>query len=646
MESRRFERWELLDNFLEVTDTVPQMFYSTVKHFGDRPANIYKDGEEWKELNYKGWAKVSEEIAHGLLSLGVEKGTANCIIAHTCAQWAWSDIGNQLAGGVTVTIFPTLSDDEIMYILTHSKVNYVFAGDKELLERVQALWDKVPTIKGIICFDKSFTGDKVKTWNLQQLIDLGRDYQVENPDLLQECINTITANDPATVIYTSGTTGKLKPALFSHKDCVVAAWRGLKINTIGGTPLTYENTVYLSVMPLAHVMERTYGYFCVIANGGTIGFGQSPSTILPDLQVIKPTLFVWVPRLYERILKGMEISFSGTPEGKELWNWAMDVGSRMVDARTSPTGLIDMTIDPVTELTGQLKEDYIKARELVYSKVHAALGGRIVLLACGGASLHPNLHRAFMGMGFAMVNGYGLTETMCNLTISYSNAIKIGWNAEPGPGFDFKVDDDGELLVKGMGIITEYYNDPESTASDFTEDGYFHTGDIVEFDENGYFHIVDRKKSIVVMDTGKNVAPLRIEAKLLSDMVIEQALIIGDGRKYITAIIVPYWDGVISKFKENKIPFDESQLVYEEINGTQSCVEVGSDLATHPGIVSLVQNVVDQANSELSDFETVKNFYISPRKFTQSRDELTPTQKPKNRVIVKNFAEEIEALYA
>lgn len=634
----------LMDHFYETTNTIPEMFYNVVQVFGDRPGNMYKEGDLWKTISYKEWSLISEEIGNALLSLGVNKGEKNCIMAHTSPQWAWCDIANITAGAITVTIFPTLSNDEVEYILNHSDVHYIFAGNPELLKNLENILDKTPTVKGLICMTGNYNGDGKRTWSLEQFRAMGRDYAWKHQGQLDQRRHSITADDGATIIYTSGTTGKLKPARFTHKGCVAAAWRGIRFNAEGGKFFNYEDT-YFSVMPLSHVMERTYGYFCWIGIGGMIGYGGGPSTIIQDMQAIKPSVMVWVPRMYERVLRGLEGVFCATPEGKQAWDWSMQIGAQMVNARTKPNGTIDMTVDPVDELEGQLRDDYIKARELIFSKFHAALGGRLSALACGGANLNPEMHRLFTGMGYAMGNGWGLTETFSNLSLSRYNAIKIGWNGPPAPGVDMKQDEDGEALVKGVGIITEYENDPDSNIGSFTEDGYFRTGDIIEFDENGFLHIIDRKKSIIVMDTGKNVAPARIEAKILANMAIEQVLIIGDGRKYISALIVPYWDSIVAQFKNIRLPFDERKLVYEEVNGVQSCVEVGEDLAHHPVVMELVKKTVDAANSELNDYERIKKFSIVERKFTQSRGELTPTMKIKNRIVTEHYADLIEDLY-
>lgn len=637
-------RIQWLDLWLDYIKTVPQMFYHTVKHHGKRPANTFWTGSDWKTINYEEWAVISEEIANGLLGFGVNKGDNIVIMSPTCVEWGWVDIGIELVGGCTTTIFPSLSGDDVEFIVNHSQVSYFFVSNPDLLLKVQQLKPKLPSVRGFICMTGDFQGDGVETWSLEQLRQIGRNYQKENPNALRERWQSLTEDDAATTVYTSGTTGKLKAARLTHGEVIGGLWRSLRNGAMGNVEFNCDD-VYLSVMPLAHIMERTYGFFCIIAVGGCIAYGRGPAFVIQDMQAIQPTWMVMVPRMMDRILKGIKQQFTATPEGEKLWNWAMDIGNQMIDARLSPEGTIDTTIDPLDELTGQLREDYIKAKEMVFDKIKAALGGRLRCFASGGAALLPELHRPFLALGLYVPNGYGLTETLCGVGVSRANSVKVSWNSPVCPGLEWKQDDDGELLVKGIGVIKQYYNDPESNQTCFTEDGFFRTGDIVEFDENGIFRVVDRKKAIIVLDTGKNVAPAKIESLILRETLIDQVLVVGDGKKYVTALICPNWDEILRILDARGVTYDKTKLRYEMVNGMQACVEVGPDLVSNPVVKEIVDNAVAKANAELADFETVKKYVIPQRKFLQSRDELTPTSKTKFRVIMKNFADEISSLY-
>jgi len=396
---------------------------------------------------------------------------------------------------------------------------------------------------------------------------------------------------------------------------------------------------------MAHIMERTYGMFCIMAVGACLAWGRGPAYVIQDMQEIKPTFMVMVPRMMDRILKGLRQVFGATPEGAKAWDWAIDVACRAVDARIGENGTIDMSINFIDDLTGDIREEYIKAKAAVFDKVNAAMGGSLRCFASGGAALLPELHKPFLGMGFFVANGYGLTETLCGVGVGRGTCVKVSWNAPIAPGIEWCQDDDGELLIKGKGIIKEYYKDPESNQASFTEDGFFRTGDIVEFDENGIFHVVDRKKAIIVMDTGKNVAPAKSEALLMRNILIDQALIIGDGKKYIAALISPNWDEMMRIADAKGIAYDKEKLKYELVNGLNTCVEVGPELYEAEFVRQIIAETVNQANAELADFEQIKKFRIPHRKFLQKYDELTPTSKAKQRVIMANFAEDIESLY-
>ena len=637
-------RIQWIDLWNEYVHTVPQMFYTPVKFHGDRPAHIYWKNDQWVTLTYKEFAAVAEEIAAGLIGLGVQKGDNLVIMSTNCPEWGWADMGIELAGGCTTTIFPSLGKADVTFIINHSQVNYVFAGNKALADMINSFRDELPTLKGIIVLQELEAGNGQDLFTLDEIREAGRKLLEQQPDIVANRTATITPEDAATTVYTSGTTGKLKAARLSHRVVTDGIWRCLRNQMMG--EIGVESTeVYLSVMPMAHIMERTYGMFCIMAVGACLAWGRGPAFVIQDMQEIKPTFMVMVPRMMDRILKGLRQVFGATPEGAAAWDWAMDVACRAVDARIGEDGTFDMSLDYLDELNGDIREEYIKAKAAVFDKVHAVMGGRLRCFASGGAAILPELHKPFLGMGLFVANGYGLTETLCGVGVGRGNNVKVSWNAPVAPGIEWRQDDDGELLLKGAGIITEYYNDPESNQTCFTEDGFFRTGDIVEFDENGIFHVVDRKKAIIVMDTGKNVAPAKAEALLMRNILIDQVLIVGDGKKYITALICPNWDEMAKIADAKGIPYDKEKLHYELVNGMNTCVEVGPDLAEAEFVRQIVAETVEKANQELADFEQIKKFRIPHRKFLQKYDELTPTSKAKQRVIMTNFAADIASLY-
>lgn len=637
-------RIQWIDLWHDHIHTVPQMFYSSVKHHGERNAHIYWKDDHWETLSYTEFASIAEEIAAGLISLGIVKGDNLVIMSTNCPEWGWADMGIELAGGCTTTIFPSLGREDVTFIINHSQVKYLFAGNADLVEKINSYRSELPSLEGIICFHGLESGNGKDIFTLNEIRTMGKELLDKQPTVVKERVASIMPNDAATTVYTSGTTGKLKAARLSHGEVTDGLWRCLRNQMMGNIGFITEE-VYLSVMPMAHIMERTYGMFCVMAVGGCLAWGRGPTSVIQDMQEIKPTFMVMVPRMMDRILKGLRQVFAATPEGAATWDWAMDVAMRAVDARIGEDGTFDASVDFLDELTGEIREEYIKAKAAVFDKVHAAMGGRLRCFASGGAAILPELHKPFLGMGFFVANGYGLTETLCGVVVGRATSVKVSWNAPIAPGIEWRQDEDGELLLKGAGIIKEYYNDPESNRECFTEDSFFRTGDIVEFDEHGIMRVVDRKKALIVMDTGKNVAPAKIEALLMRNVLIDQVLIIGDGRKYITALICPNWDEILKLCDANGVPYDKEKLRYELVNGMNICVEVGPELANSELVKKIVGDTVDAANQELADFEQIKKFKIPQRKFLQRFDELTPTSKPKQRMIMNNFTADIDSLY-
>jgi long-chain acyl-CoA synthetase len=310
-------------------------------------------------------------------------------------------------------------------------------------------------------------------------------------------------------------------------------------------------------------------------------------------------------------------------------------------------GVIDLTTDPTLYLDETLKEEFLRADKEVFSVIRGVFGGRVNKAYSGGALLPADLQKNYWGMNFPLLDGWGLTETASGINMVQARCVRIGWEGPQMAGSNTEVmldPDDNEILVRGDSVIKEYYNNPEDTAVSFTKDGWFRTGDIGEID-HGFLRIIDRKKAIIVLDTGKNVSPAYIEMKFTNNPVVEQILVLGDNRKYISALIVPSYDNIMQLFRQKNIAFDESKLVYATINGMETCVEVGEDLAYHPETYKLVDEAIKRVNEDLADYAAIKRFKIIPRKFTEERGELTPTLKIKNRVVFANYAKEIEELY-
>lgn len=635
---------ELMDNFQREIKSAAHMFDNTIRTSGDRPAQKFKADGVFKTITYREFGDIVEQMAYGLMALGLEKGDRVCLAAATSAQWGWADFAILTSGGVTVTVYPSLSPEEMAFIGNHSEARFMVVGNEEILQRAMEASLRIPSVQKIIVLDEAYNGDNPDVLSLNRLKALGGKYKAENPGAYEQRWQSLTRDDPSSIIYTSGTTGALKGSLLTHGELLDSVLRSLRHMVNGGYSASYNDMAF-SILPLAHIWERNNSYLGMILAGGCIGYGEKPTTLLQDIQEIKPTWVLLVPRLWTRIFSGFKGIMSGTPEGKQLFDWAMEVGLRVLEKRTGPNGAIDLTADPTANLDPELKADFEKADAQVFSVLRNLLGGRLRIPYSGGAALPADLHRSFLAMNFPLLNGWGLTETAAGINHGYPNATKIGWLSKMVPGVEAKLEDDGEILVRGVGIIKEYYKNPQETAEAFTTDGWFKTGDIGEFDSEGFLRIVDRKKAICVLDTGKNVAPARVEAKFTNSAIVEQVVALGHGRKFISALIVPAYDYVLYLLKEKGVKIDESKLEYANINGMDTCVKVGDDVASNPLLWEMVEQEVEKANRELEDYETIKQFKILPRKLTEFTGELTPTLKIKTRIVVANFANEIEDMY-
>ncbi len=635
----------MLNKFLEEVKTIPRMFYNTVENFGERPALKYKVDDNYVTLDYNGFADIVEKLGAGLLSLGLTKGDRVCLMAHTSPQWAWADFAIQTSGGITVTVYPTLSVEETVFIVNHSEAKFLIAGNGHIATKLVSAWGEMPGLEKIIVMQGGYSCDDDRVTNMDKFKEMGRALLAADPSRHRRQWETITADDPSSIIYTSGTTGNLKGSLLSQGNMIGALGRSLKHMAMSGYSASY-NDVAFSLLPLAHIWERNNSYLAMISVGACIGYAEKPTTLLQDIQAIKPTWVLLVPRVWDRIYSGFKAAFTSSPEGKQLFDWAVKVGERAIEHRTGPTGAIDLTADPTIGMDEKLKADFLRADKMVYNQLRQFLGGRLKIPYSGGGHLPPDLHRNYLLLNFPLLNGWGLTETAAGISHGSPNATKIGWLARMVPGVEAKLDVDGEILVRGIGIIREYYKNDIETADAFTEDGWFKTGDIGEFDEEGFLRIIDRKKSIIVLDTGKNVAPAKIESKFVNSPFVDQVVVVGNDRKYIAALIVPVFDLILYMMKEKGYHFDTSQLIYAEINGVNSCIEVGQDVINNPMVKELIESEVRRINEYLEEYETIKKYAILPRKFTEEAGEMTPTMKIKNRMIFKHFHDEIESMYA
>jgi len=629
-------------------ETINQLFNAAIRRGGQNRFQWWRTGPDTTEsLTYTQVGYKVKDLCGALLEMGMEKRDRIAIMAPNCPQWLWADMAILNAGAVTVTIYPTSSERELSYIINDSGCRAIFVKDADILQRVLNCVNNLPTLEKIIVMDSDYEGDHPLLVSIDEMFKKGAVYLAQNPTAYEERWHSVQPWDWATIVYTSGTTGQSKGVLHTHRSIMASIYRDDYNTAISG--YTFDETdVNLCFLPLSHTYERQMGEMLSMLYGTTIAYAQKASTVIEDIQVFQPTYFMSVPRIYERIYMTLREMACKTEQGRQMFENAMEIGMQVIDARTKEDGSVDMGFDvDMTEgLPEDLKEKYLQVDKNLFSIIRGMLGSRFRIAYSASAALSPDLCKAFLAMGIRINEGYGLTETCNSIIYNDLRSIKPGSVGKVAAGVDARIAEDGELQVRAENLFLKYFNKPEETKEAFTEDGYFKTGDIVEVDEYGYYKIVDRKKAIMVLDTGKKVPRAKVESPYSTSRYIEQIFVIGDDRKYVSALVVPKFAWFIQYFKENNISFDESKLIYQGEGADRTCIQVGEDFISNPVLQDMIASEIEEYNRLLEPHEAIKKWAILPRQFLLERDELTPTLKTKAKVIQANWAETIEKLYA
>ncbi|MEA1960813.1 MAG: long-chain fatty acid--CoA ligase [Bacillota bacterium] len=627
--------------------TIAQLFNDAVVKYGDLTCQMWKPTPDTVDtLTYSQVYWKVKDLTCGLMALGVEKTDRICLMAPNCPQWLWADFAILCAGAVTTTIYPTSSAREMNYIVNDSGARMIFVRDQAGIDKVESMREEMPALRKIVVMEDIPYPDDPAFISVSELILLGRRYYAKHPLSYEKRWRSVGIFDWCTIVYTSGTTGEPKGALHTHHS--ISGANVLDYRLFAKNEYDFnEEHVALSFLPLSHTYERQYGQFIAIDKGVTIAYCQNPSTLMEDFRTFKPHYMMAVPRIFERMWVAIRKQYDSTPESKALFEKALAIGLQVVDFHSDEHGFLDMSWDKDYSegLPEELLEQYRWADGEVFSKVRELLGGRFIVAVSASASLNPFLVRAFLAMGIRIDEGYGLTET-CNTT-TYNNMKKVlpGSIGPMGPGVEGRLAEDGELEVRGANIFLEYFNKPKATAEAFTEDGFFRTGDIARFGPDRYVFIIDRKKGLVVLDTGKKVPRGKVESQFATSEYVQQVCVAGDTKPYLSALVVPKYDFFINYFKSNEIIFDETKLVFEGSGKDRTCITVGEDFIQKKELIEFVKQDIDEKNKGLESYERIKNYVILNRQFSVEKDELTPTFKNKYKNILAHFAEEVEESY-
>jgi len=562
--------------------TIGQLWRDAVSAGRTTPAYLAETGEGWREVSWEEAGQTVEELANGLLALGVQKGEAFGILAQTSLEWALFDYALARIGAIGAAVYANSSPKDACYVLEHSDSIGVLVQDEGQREKVAGL-----QLRHVIAFAE-----------LEDLRARGREFAAQHPDALAEAEAEVGEDDLFTFIYTSGTTGPPKGCMILHRNYYEMA------GCVDHVPeFAIADDVMLLYLPMAHNFGRLM-HLLGARTGYTTAFLGDPLRVGEAMPVVRPTLLPSVPRLYEKVHTAVLSQFDQLHgPRKRLADWAVRVGREVSELRQRG--------EPVP---AALARKHRLADRLVYSKIKERMGGRLRLGVSGGAPLAKEIAEFFHAIDILIVEGWGLTECTTAASVNRPGRFRFGTVGPALPGFEVETNEEGELLIRSPTVFAGYYKDPEATAEVLGDDGWLRSGDVGSIDEDGFVHITDRMKDILITAGGKNVAPANLENALKTAPLVSQALVIGDRRPYVAALIT---------------------LDPGVADG------IGSDEAEQR-----VQAIVDGVNAELSRFEQIKRFRVLPRDFTAEEDEVTPTLKLKRRVVEQHFASEIEELYS
>jgi long-chain acyl-CoA synthetase len=587
--------------------SIHDMLKQTVGRHGE--ASAYKwftepgqtDSVTWNEF----YSQV-RQVGKSLMALGVEQGTKVNILSYSCYRWVLCDMGINSIGSVTVGIYQSNLPKDVRYIVDHSDAQVIFAEDNTQLAKLMDIRAEIPDIRKVILFSGDVPADD---WviGFEDFLALGKSISDADFDARTEAV---TPSDPAGIVYTSGTTGVPKGAVLTHDNITFTA-QSVK----GSTNIIEGDEVFL-FLPLAHVFARTCVY-ATLLTGCSTTFTRSIETIVEDIGVAKPHWFASVPRIFEKvhskIISGAEAKGGAA---LKIFRWACDIGEAVSDCKLNK--------QPVSF---GLKIKYALATKLVFSKVQAALGGRVRWCISGAAPLNPSIGKFFHAAGILIVEGIGMTENTSFTNLNRYDNYRFGWVGPPGPGIEQKTADDGEVMYRGRNVMKEYYKMPKETAETITPEGWQYTGDLGKIDSENFLKITGRKKDIIVTAGGKNIAPSAIEGVIATSKYINQVCIIGDKRKYLSALVTLDPDNVPEWAQAQGIPFNTLE-----------------ELMTNNKVQQMIEEEVAEKNKEFASFETIKKITIVPE-FTIENGLLTPTMKLKKSVAIAQYEEAVNAMY-
>ncbi len=620
-------------------DTIPEMVLRLCDRYRGRERPVLRHkvrGDGWQEITWEGFQDRVQALAGYLHRQSVREGDRVALLSENRPEWAVSDLGTQLIGAANVSIYTSLPPSKVAHILRDSGAKVCIVSVPVQRKKIEEIADTCPELEEVIVMSETADDPPVPMTHWDDALAAGREHWSEHEVELTGIAESIAPGDTSALIYTSGTTGQPKGVVLTHRNFCSNVKGALRRIPIG------EDDHHLSFLPLSHAFERTAGHTAVLAAGATISYAESIEAVSQNLQEVQPTLMISVPRMFEKVYKRVtKQAKEGGPLKQVLFDWAVGVGERHAEAQQK-TGS-----GPNLLLRGQRAV----AHRLVFSKLHEKLGGNLRFAASGGAALPEEIGTFFQAAGVTIIEGYGLTETAPVLTINPLDAPRYGTVGHVMPGVTVAIQPleenepagavsgsdyptslstpEGEILVKGPNVMKEYWNQPEETRAAFGPDGWYHTGDVGRFEE-GYLKITDRIKHMIVTEGGKNVYPGPIEETFKTKNWINQIVVVGEGRPFLAALVVPDFDALRMRARDEGI--DES-----------TCDD--AELLHHDAAQALFQDVFTAYNRDAAAHEKIRNFRLLGEPFTVEEGTLTPTLKLRRSVIRERHADLIDEMY-
>ena len=586
------------------------LFRENIQKYPKKEALMRKIDAHWQPISWEKLGNITTQLSKALLQQGVAPQQTVGILSQNTPQWTLTDLACLQIRAITVPIYTSNTAEQALYVMNHAEIKFLFVGDEKQYHKALEVADQCPSLQKIILFDDHIQLKEQKySIHWTDFLALGNNNALD--DALQQRIDSRDLSELFTVIYTSGTTGEPKGVMLTYEN--------LAYQMVGHTQRLEvdETDSSLSFLPLTHVYERAWTFFC-LHKAVVVYYLEDTNLVREALAEVRPTLMCAVPRFYEKIFATVHDKADAASFGKRmLFKLAVKTGRRVLtlkEQNRKPSFL--------------LKKAYNFFDKMVYTKLKAVLGGRIKFMPCGGANLEPSIGRFFQSIGINVKLGYGMTETTATVSCWGDNRFNLQSVGTLMPNVQVRIGEDNEILVKGGMVMKGYYKNPEETAKAFTPDGFLRTGDAGRIDGNNNLFITERIKELMKTSNGKYIAPQLIEGKVGKYNLIEQIAVIADGKKFVSALIVPNYEMLTQAFKDLNIKYKNT-----------------AELIKHSQVIEYIGKQLQKFQSDLPDYEQIKKFTLLPTAFSIERNEITPTLKLRRKVIYANYSREIEAMY-